>query len=223
MSNTDYPERQNRWTGYEIVSLVVSGIGIIVVAVYTYYAREQVKETREANGIAQQALFFANRPYVMWDTYVTNQTSELSGKTEWRISASVHNFGKTPAIDVVGKICDPIIRQDINQPSFKNCPISENIDRLTIVGPEQTTNITGPALSDEEFTAVSRGQRLLYIYGDIRYSDGVSHKTWATRFCHQVQITLVQLPMGVVRERVFTLGCHDKNWTCVDEACPPQP
>src|SRR6202043_3481076 len=95
------------WTPYEIFSLVISAIGIVVVAAYTYYAREQVKQTRSANDIAQQALFAANRPYVMLVGYVPNLISELPNKREWRISAEVHNFGKTPAIESIGRIFDP--------------------------------------------------------------------------------------------------------------------
>jgi hypothetical protein len=61
MNNTDRPQRKNNWTPYEIASLGISAIGIVVVAVYTYYAREQVKQTRAANDIAQQALFLGKQ------------------------------------------------------------------------------------------------------------------------------------------------------------------
>lgn len=223
MSDSDNSNTKNKWwMPHDVPMLVMTILGTLVVLAYCSYTKDLVEETQIANGIAQKAVFLANRPYVMWNTYVINENSELPGRHEWRISAAVHNFGKTPAVDVIGKICDPRIRQDVAQPSFNDCPISEKIDQITIIGPEQTTNITGPAITDEEFTAIVRGQRLLYIYGDIRYSDGVTHHIWATRFCHQVQIQLAPLPMGV-RERVITIGCHDRNWICIDENCPPPP
>jgi hypothetical protein len=223
MNNTDRPYRKNNWTPYEIASMGISAIGIVVVSFYTYYAREQVKQTRAANDIAQQALFWANRPYVMWVGYVLNPISELPGQRQWRISPEVRNFGKTPAIDAIGKICDPQMTQSVTPPAFKECHISEAVDSAGIIGPDQPTNITGPAITDQDLEEIRRGQKLLYIYGDLRYRDNVTHEVWATRFCHQVKIALIQLPTREIDMRIFTVGCRDKSWNCVDKDCPPSP
>jgi hypothetical protein len=195
----------------------------IAVCVYAYFAWEQVQETHEANRIANNAFFAANRPYVMLAGYVPNMISELPGKREWRISAEVHNFGKTPAIDSTGKICDPKITQSVSPPSFNECKISELVQTAGIIGPDQFTNITGPTITEQDFEEIMRGQKLLYIYGDLRYRDNVTHDVWATRFCHQIKISLRELPTHEIATRVSMVGCGDRNWNCVDKDCPPPP
>jgi hypothetical protein len=159
----------------------------------------------------------------MWMDYVLNPISELPGQRQWRISSEVRNFGKTPAIDVIGKICDPQMTQSVTPPSFKECHISEAVDSAGIIGPDQPTNITGPAITEQDFEEIRWGQKLLYIYGDLRYRDNVTHEVWATRFCHQVKIALIQMPSHDIGTRVMTVGCRDKNWNCVDKDCPPPP
>ena len=191
MPQNNNTKRYRNWPPQDPPMFWATFAAFVAVCVYAAFTYLQVQETREANGIAQQALFFANRPYVMWESYVTNLSSELPGRQEWRISAVVRNFGKTQAVDVIGKICDPQIRGNTSQPSFRDCPISEKVDQITIIGPEQDIAITGPAITTQDFDDITKGHKLLYIYGDIRYSDNVTHHIWATRFCHQVQIQLV--------------------------------
>src|ERR1700730_6912920 len=224
--NAEEPKTKRNWVQDPAMFLV--GVAtVIVVGVYTLYARQQVIETQAANHIARQALTEANKPYVSFITfYITRMRASESAPFKWRIGPTWTNFGNSPASHVKNFLCDPIVRDNAAIPNFE-CHISESEQPETAIGPKQSVNIIGVTIDDDVISATVNGKKFLYIFGNITYSDSINitgeAKPRLTWFCQRViKATPVPgaqpLPPDMLPQLGF-LGCPTLN--CADNACKP--
>lgn len=207
----------------------LGAIASAVVAIYALsYLSHQVDESHQANTIADKAFYVANRPYVMFVSLqpnsVNEQTTDASGKTitrivQWRISPTWRNFGKTPAININPKLCNPIIMPNDVRPIF-TCTVTEASQGLSVLGPEQSVTALEQSIDDQTYTSTMKGT-YIYILGSITYSDelipGASH---VTRFCYRLlRLTAPKDP--TTPSSYVTFDCGDPNWNCIDNSCKP--
>jgi hypothetical protein len=160
---------------------------LVVVLVYTGAAISQVLKTQAANEIAQDGIYIANRPYVMFDTLSPiNQTDEKEKLSFYRLGPNWMNFGNTPAANTTFYICDPIVTDSPAQPNLV-CNISEKAIPSGPLGPKQQWHVVGVSIKPDDYDATQFGNRHIFVFGYVIYTDGLRpDKLHQTRFCQQV-------------------------------------
>jgi hypothetical protein len=137
---------------------------VIVVGVYTCYARQQVIETQTANAIAQKALTEASRPYVMMENIFSSNSNDANGIRP-HVGFKVTNFGNTPATYLKFTNCDPIIRNDNAVPNFK-CNVSDWATSEWILGPKQSVCYTGSVFAQSDID-LTKDEKKFILYLDM--------------------------------------------------------
>jgi hypothetical protein len=183
----------------------VTLFGLLAILGYTWYARQQVIETKAANTIAKTALSAANKPYVNVSGFSLGRWRTAPGKPpKWRIGPTWTNYGNSPASDVVTHLCDPIIRDDSNTPNF-DCHISEKEQNKTVLAPHQSVSITGIFIEDTTLDATMTENKWIYIFGYVTYSDAVDFGEKAspriTWFCRSSPYRGYRVPSSELRRR----------------------
>ena len=218
----------------------VNVVTLIVIAVYTCFACNQVQQTQTANSIAKKALTEVNKPYVMFTGLVPNYTSDNAGQ-HFRIGAAWTNLGNTPAQYIRAWNCDPIIRDDIVPPVF-TCHISESEQPYSVLGPKQGLGTIGPVIKESDFEATADEKKAIYIFGYVEYQDSIdtdavgNPEQRTTRFCQRViqpkamvvspsltnpssppTTTVIDPPPGAPITAIGALGCN--GFICMDDTC----
>lgn len=218
----DRNTKKNRnWPPNDPPMFWVTFAAFVAVCVYAYFTWQEVQETHTANEIANNAFFAANRPYIMWAGYNPARAIDSAGKPQgWRMSVTFRNAGKTPAIDLVAKVCDPKYRPNRVPPKL-DCIISDAGSPTTVIGPDQPLMVAGPPIDDQTFDEIRHGNKVMYLFGQVTYRDKVTNKLWTTRFCHSVGDFSLSQNGGLMQ--ITEIVCDDPKWTCIDENCPPIP
>jgi hypothetical protein len=168
------------WVSFATFLVTFATLGAVLI--YVYYTRLQVDATNIGN-------YITNRPYVMWVAYLPVRIEQK----KWAISVQIENFGKTPAIELKTRMCDPIIRDNPEQPSLKCTEAyTPNPNNSTVLGPTQRKTWGGTLVDDDTFNATGNatgsGKKFLYVLGLLTYRDGLNpEKQHETRFCHRIE------------------------------------
>jgi hypothetical protein len=158
-------------------------------------AENVVAESHQANEISKNSFYTANRPYVMFVAIqpqpITEPSTDASGNVttkiiQWRLSPTWRNFGKTPAVNILPKICEPIIRPNAVKPVFA-CTVTEANAGTSVLGPEQQVSAVGTSIDDQTFTDTMSGNK----YGIY----------WVL---YHIEMSSCQ---ALVTRRVFVIGC----------------
>lgn len=228
-------------------SFWVNVITLIVIAIYTCFACNQVQQSQTANSIAKKASAETNKPYVMYTSIFPNFSRDPNG-THIRIGWTLTNYGNTPASYLRFTSCDPIIMSGLAQPDF-HCTVSEKASDEAVLGPKQAVNFSGPIIEPNDLDATTDNRKSIYLLGSVTYQDGVDvdangrPEQRETRFCQRIAQTTQQViqlpaapapqsPTGVVPQAppaqpqqlppgvapVAALGCP--AWNCMDDGCP---
>lgn len=153
------------WVDYAGVGLTL--IGVIVVALYTYYAKKQWDEAKKGNKNLRASVELSHRAWVVCRIVVPESMPIASGKT---IVTEIENTGGSPAMDVVlryGWMCTP----NADVPDRFPESDSDIIEPVGVLGNGHRvmTRTHIPQLDNpQEFIA---GRRLLLVYGQIDYTD----------------------------------------------------
>jgi hypothetical protein len=245
---SDESEPNNPWQIKDAWGFSVSLLTLIAVAVYAWYARQQVTESQNANSIAKEALAEVNRPYVMSTGIYINVTGDQNKTIHKHLGVNFNNFGNTPAINVTWIQCKTIIRTDIITPTYK-CDLDGQPGKVIVLGPKQPMNIVGPAIDDADLEATRSESKSIYVFGYLTYDDKVEdskdgeHKTSVTSVCYKIikqDVMVTPTPQPNVPQDVANaaakllesqlspqapivgLGCPGFDY-CIDEGCKGLP
>jgi hypothetical protein len=116
----------------------VTFAAFVAAAIYACITYRQFSTARDANELAEKQFYVSNRPYLVALNFpIRGGRQTLSGKQYMFASVVWKNFGKTPAIGAVVRMCDVIIRDNPTPPAL-NCVVPEApSSHYTTFGPEQ--------------------------------------------------------------------------------------
>jgi hypothetical protein len=195
---------------------LVTFAAFVAVCVYAGFTYLQVCESRKGNDLANKAFIIINRPYLVWTADYPVGITDKGVIKEWGIRISVKNFGKTPAVNTVLKICDPIIRNDNMEPNF-SCVLSTAPSLAdAVIGPDQEVSFFGTRLSDETYSETMNDTKFVYVFGYLTYKDNMTNDTHRTRFCHRISKLP---PQATGASNMLEVSCSDPRWTCIDNGC----
>lgn len=222
--NNGNPRKHRHWPPRDPPMFWATVAAFLGVCAYTWYAREQVNKSNEANEIADRNSYVTNRPYLMYDRVnpvaVVDPGQPIK---EWRIGPVFTNYGSTAADNVTFHLCNPITTHTTATPNFE-CKFADKAMQSPPVGPRQPAFVLGAPVNVEDYDSTESGKTFLYIFGYVTYTDQLKPgRLHQTRFCSRVfkvsPPPFPPLPVGATG--VTTTGCQDAAWVCFDEGCPP--
>lgn len=106
------------WRTLRTPKTIIAIIGVVVLGIYTYFAKQQVTATRDTLAQAQSQFALSNRAWI-WNTH-TNPESLSLGSVEPPISIEFQfiNSGRVPALDVHLKVGWAILETVPPEPTF---------------------------------------------------------------------------------------------------------
>ena len=144
-------------------------------------SRENAKQTKTALDASIKAFQLDQRPWVTVQGF--SLSSELESKTAITVSYSLHNTGKTPALDERSQ--SRMLLWGEPEPPFTEFPelAREAVASISIISPGPPANIahTVPWIFDDVSVATYRDKKSkLYIHIRIGYRDQVGKSHWTT-------------------------------------------
>ena len=224
-ANQGNPQQKRRWTN-DPAMFFVTLAGFIVLCIYTYYAHQQVVETRIANQFGVEAVTESNKPYVNFTNLNFIRVKPTNGDTpKWQIGPTWTNYGNSSASRATTTLCDPILRDSAAPPKFV-CNVSDETHNESVIGPKQQSNGVGKPFSDQQLEDTISGKLVIYLAGYMTYYDGVSvdnfgkPKRRITWFCQRLIESLPTQRAVLspdIQPNILLFGCP--TWNCSDDAC----
>ncbi|MFZ0494941.1 MAG: hypothetical protein WBD78_05845 [Methylocella sp.] len=238
--SAEEPKKKRNWV-QDPGMFLISVATVIIVGVYTFYARQQVIETQTANAIAKKALTEASRPYVMMENIFGSNSKDANG-IHPHVGFKVTNFGNTPATYVKFTNCDPIIRNDNAVPNFK-CNVSEQPTSEWVLGPKQSVYYVGSVFAQSDIDLTKDAEKFIYILGYVTYQDDIDvdysgvPEQRITRFCQRIEKVLrppapnapegtasapiSESPPASAIHQSLLVGMPCPAFNCIDKGCLP--
>jgi hypothetical protein len=222
----NHSDTNQRWYYIKDVPyFLVTLAGVIIVGIYTFYARQQVEGTQGANQISLHGITEVNRPYIGFSGLIASKTADNNGVHK-RIGITWTNFGNTPAVSIKNMLCKPIVRDDIIPPPYK-CDLYEPISSGPNIQPKQPINWIGPIISDSDLKGTETETKIVYVLGYIAYQDNTEVDTEGkplqrvSSACQRI----VQQPMPsnppqpiISEQAISAFSCTNFDY-CADEGC----
>jgi hypothetical protein len=211
------------WAFYVIIvsgcSVVVTGIGVVYVALTLRATRDAVEETRKGTAAAQE-MVYAERAWMSFVKTMTDILEHYKAANRFiarGIGVSLHfvNTGRSPAIDVYMCTLYEIIDFGSQIPAFE--PDAPDVVKLARgpVGPDISIPSEVIYLDESQVMELANRQKQLIVYCKIEYRDiflqsVTRHTETCGRFVidsspHEVQAK------GIIRSGFIAMG--DQN-TC---------
>jgi hypothetical protein len=158
-------QQSRDWVDYAVISLNL--IGVIVVGIYTYYAKKQ-------NELTEKTLILGRRSWLIITDL--NAPVEFLANEPWHFSAKIKNCGGVPATEVVSNIGTMFSRSPAELPNELVSP-DKTVIGAEIIAPGHSSskgtlrpNIFPVVLID----AIQNGDVALYLYWSVEYRDVLS-------------------------------------------------
>lgn len=215
----DQSSRRN-WPPKDPPMFWITFVTFVAVAAYTILTGVQLRDARHTY-IAQ------NRPYLSFTGFTPIPTVDKDGTVRVvDLGPQFSNFGNTPAVNTVVRICQPLVRDTVASPNL-TCVEQDRPDPGIVFGPRQQHTAKGAPVTVGDLEGTASGTKFIYAFGEIDYDDiigGEGH--YRTRFCNEIILNRPHLSGASSQTQSapppsFLEGaCRDASWNCVDGNCP---
>lgn len=172
-----------------VLSVGITGVGV-------YWVKETLTATTNAVAEAKRGADAAfDAVQVTSETanrqlraYVCLQTAELvepEVRTGFSATLTFTNFGQTPAHDVRIRCREVTIRPDAIRPQMLDFNDIKETEPVVIGPGAAFSKGIHNILDEDELTAIQKEEFVIWVYGDVRYTD-VFKRTRSTTFCLRV-------------------------------------